>query len=92
VALKHELNRYTLYDDLLEAIVAFLDTPDLKEIAIVTCDEMWSRASIEDASPRSASKSYEDCSIEYQRREHQPTPPPNALPLRFAFSRANPRF
>jgi hypothetical protein len=30
LALKHDLNRYTLYDDLLEAIVAFLDTPDLK--------------------------------------------------------------
>jgi len=69
LALKHELNRYTLSDDLLEAIVAFLDTPDLKEIAIATCDEMWSRASIEDASPRSASKSYEDRSIEYQRSE-----------------------
>jgi hypothetical protein len=30
---------------------------------------MWSRASTDNASPRSASKSYEDCSIEYQRRE-----------------------
>ena len=69
LALKHDLNRYTLYDDLLEAIVAFLDTPDLKEIAIATCDEMWSRASTDNAYPRSASKSYEDRSIEYQRRE-----------------------
>jgi hypothetical protein len=69
LALKHELNRYTLYDDLLEAIVAFLDTPDLKEIAIGTCDEMWNRASIVSAPARSASKSYEDRSIEYQRRE-----------------------
>src|SRR5215510_9655916 len=60
LALKHDLNRYTLYDDLLEAIVAFLDTPDLKEIAIATCDEMWRRASIVKASARSASKSYED--------------------------------
>jgi len=69
LALKHELNRYTLYDDLLEAIVAFLDTPDLKQIAIATCDEMWSRASTHNASPRSASTSYEDRSLEYQRRE-----------------------
>jgi hypothetical protein len=69
LALEHELNRYTLYDDLLEAIVAFLDTSDLKQIAIATCDEMWSRASIVSASARSASKSYEDHSTEYQRRE-----------------------
>jgi hypothetical protein len=67
LAVKHDLNRYTLYDDLLEAIAAFLDTPDLKEIAIATCDEMWSRTSTHNASPRSASKSYEDRSIEYQR-------------------------
>ena len=69
LALKHDLNRYTLYDDLLEATVALLDTPDLKEIAIATCDEMWSRASTDSASPRSPSKSYEDRSVEYQRSE-----------------------
>src|SRR5678816_4044234 len=69
LALRHELNRYTLYDDLLEAMVAFLDTPDLKQIAIATCDEMWSRASMENPSPRSVSKSYEDRSKEYERRE-----------------------
>jgi hypothetical protein len=69
LALKHDLNRYTLYDGLLETIVAFLDTTDLKQIAIATCDEMWSRASTDNASPRSASKSNEDRSIEYQRRE-----------------------
>src|SRR5262245_33253249 len=69
LALKHDLNRYTLYDDLLEAIVAFLDTSDLKQIAIATCDEMWSRASIVSVSTKAASKSYEDRSIEYQRCE-----------------------
>jgi len=69
LALKHELNRYTLYDDLLEALVSFLDTPDLKEIAIASCEQMWSSASTDNASPRSASKSYEGRSIEYQRRE-----------------------
>ncbi len=67
--MKHDLNRYTLYDDLLEAIVAFLDTSDLKEIAIATCDEMWNRTSTDEASSRSASKSYEDRSIEYERCE-----------------------
>jgi hypothetical protein len=67
LALKHDLNRYTLYDDLLEAMVAFLDTTDLKQIAIATCDEMWNRASADSASTRSASKSYDDRSVEYQR-------------------------
>src|SRR5205809_1056244 len=52
-----------------EAKVAFLDTPDLKEIAITTCEQMWSRTSTDDASARSVSKSYEDRCTEYQRSE-----------------------
>jgi len=69
LALKHDLNRYTLYEDLLEAIVAFLDTIDLKEIAVATCDEIRRDASTGYASSKPASKSYEDRSIECQRRE-----------------------
>lgn len=68
LALKHDLNRYTLYDDLLEAIACFLDTTDLKQIAISTCDEIR-LASSADISPKSASKSHEDRSVEYQTRE-----------------------
>jgi hypothetical protein len=69
LALKNDLNRYTLYEDLLETIVAFLDTSDLKQIAIATCDEMWSRASPVDAKARSGSKSREDRFIEYDKHE-----------------------
>ena len=58
-----------LKEDHLEAIVAFLDTRDLKEIAIATCDEMWSRASTDNGSARSASKSWDGRSIEYERHE-----------------------
>jgi hypothetical protein len=69
LALKHDLNRYTVYDDLLETVVLFLDTADLKQIAITTCDEMWNRASSDSSSARFASKSDEDPFAEEQRLE-----------------------
>jgi hypothetical protein len=69
LALKHDLNRYTVYDDLLEAIIPFLDTADLKQIAITTCDEMWNPASVNISSARRALKSYEDHFAEEQRLE-----------------------
>jgi hypothetical protein len=38
LALGHDLNRYTLYEDLMEVFVGHLSTADLKQLAIVACD------------------------------------------------------
>jgi hypothetical protein len=40
LALGNNLNRYTLWEELLEDIVARLDTVDTKEMAIEICDEL----------------------------------------------------
>jgi len=44
LALANSLNRTTLREDLLEVIVAFLDTVDLKEMAIEICDQLRKEA------------------------------------------------
>lgn len=38
LVLNNSLNRYTLYEGLLEIVVSFLDTTDLKETAVEICD------------------------------------------------------
>lgn len=44
LALASTLNRYTLWDELLEVVVAFLETVDLKEMAIEICDDLRKEA------------------------------------------------
>ena len=38
LAVGHDLNRYTLYENLIEVFVRYLSTPDLKQLAIAACD------------------------------------------------------
>jgi hypothetical protein len=38
--INHSLNRYTLYDYLIKVLTEFLKTPDLRELAIETCNEI----------------------------------------------------
>jgi hypothetical protein len=44
LALTNSLNRYTLYDELLDIILSFLETADLKEMAIEICDNLRDEA------------------------------------------------
>ena len=40
IMINNGLNRYTLYSTLMDVIIDFVKTPDLKEMAITTCDEL----------------------------------------------------
>jgi len=40
LALDNDLNTHTLWEDLLDAIVTFLETADMKEMAIEVCNEL----------------------------------------------------
>ncbi len=54
--INNSLNRNTLYEDLMEIILKFLKTPDLKDMAIAKCDQI--RKELQDKPPQKGDNIY----------------------------------
>ena len=72
--LENGLNRYTLYTQLMDVVLRFLDTPDMIQIAIAACDQIRVEAAKD--SPRKGRRSWESDSYyaDYAKQKAPPKP------------------
>ncbi len=61
----NSVNRYTLYTNLMDVALEFLTTPDVKELAIQTCDELLQQVKTSPIPQKEALAGH----AEYQRKE-----------------------
>jgi len=63
------LNRYTLHEDLIEVILEFAKTPDLREMTIANCSELIEIIKGEPSVQKEGPSAYDKHKSSYERRE-----------------------